>query len=146
MFLSLVIALAASAGASSLDSAKHRLPAVHLVQKAPGPEGVVPPPRPGGIAIREEFDAALAAGTADAYLAFLARHPDHPLADTLRARLYSEDELPAAAPLSADPDAEVRRDFARAVAEDTSGAYLSFMEKHPAHPLAREAERRLDRL
>lgn len=42
------------------------------------------PARPGEIAIREEFDAARRAGTIAAYDLFIARHPDHALAETAR--------------------------------------------------------------
>ena len=51
------------------------------------------PARPGEIAIREEFDAARRAGTIAAYDLFIARHPDHALAETARregARLARE--------------------------------------------------------
>lgn len=44
----------------------------------------VPLPRDGNIAIREELDAARRAGTFEAYDLFIARHPDHPLADEAR--------------------------------------------------------------
>lgn len=39
-----------------------------------------PRARDGNIAIREEFDAAVAAGTLAALALFIARHPGHPLA------------------------------------------------------------------
>ncbi len=39
-----------------------------------------PRARSGDVAIREEFDAAIAARTADALTLFIARHPGHPLA------------------------------------------------------------------
>jgi hypothetical protein len=42
------------------------------------------PARPGEIAVREEFEAARRAGTAAAYDLFIARHPDHALAETAR--------------------------------------------------------------
>lgn len=51
------------------------------------------PARPGDIAIREEFDAARSAGTIAAYDLFIARHPDHALAEEARrerARLARE--------------------------------------------------------
>jgi len=53
----------------------------------------LPPPRDGDIAVREELDAARAAGTVAAYDAFLARHPDHRLARSARrerARIAAE--------------------------------------------------------
>jgi hypothetical protein len=43
-----------------------------------------PPPRDGNIAIQEELDAARRAGTVAAYDLFIARHPDHKLADIAR--------------------------------------------------------------
>ena len=43
-----------------------------------------PHPRDGNVAIREELDAARRARTLAAYDLFLARHPDHPLAETAR--------------------------------------------------------------
>jgi len=48
------------------------------------------PARDGNIAIREEFDAAKAKNTREAYGLFIARHPDHPLttdAKQLKAQL-----------------------------------------------------------
>lgn len=42
------------------------------------------PPRDGNVAIQEELDAARRAGTFEAYDLFLARHPNHPLAETAR--------------------------------------------------------------
>lgn len=49
--------------------------------------GSVPPARDGNIAIREEYEAALAAGTRAALELFMARHPGHPLAAEARAAL-----------------------------------------------------------
>lgn len=48
---------------------------------------VTPPARDGDVAIREEFDAAALQGTAAAWRLFIARHPEHPLADLARRRL-----------------------------------------------------------
>ena len=44
----------------------------------------VPRARDGNIAIAEELCAARKAATMDAYDLFLARHPQHPLAETAR--------------------------------------------------------------
>ena len=44
----------------------------------------LPPARDGNIAIQEELDAARRAGTIAAYDLFIARHPDHVLAETAR--------------------------------------------------------------
>lgn len=40
--------------------------------------------RDGNIAIGQELDAARKAATVEAYDLFIARHPDHPLADVAR--------------------------------------------------------------
>jgi hypothetical protein len=48
-----------------------------------------PLPRPGDIAIREEFDAAARKGTAEAWELFIARHPGHALAAQARKRLLA---------------------------------------------------------
>lgn len=44
----------------------------------------LPRPRDGNIAVQEELDAARRAGTVEAFDLFLARHGDHPLAETAR--------------------------------------------------------------
>lgn len=44
----------------------------------------IPPARDGNIAIAEELCAAREAGTVEAYDLFIARHPDHRLAETAR--------------------------------------------------------------
>lgn len=44
----------------------------------------VPPARDGNIAIEEELCAARKAATLEAYNLFIARHPQHPLADVAR--------------------------------------------------------------
>ncbi len=45
----------------------------------------VPRARDGNIAIAQELCAAREAGTVEAYDLFIARHPDHPLAEVARA-------------------------------------------------------------
>ncbi len=47
----------------------------------------LPEPRDGEIAVREEFDLAIAAGTADALSLFIRRHYGHPLADKAQQAL-----------------------------------------------------------
>jgi hypothetical protein len=42
------------------------------------------PPRDGNVAIQEELDAARRAHSVAAYDLFIARHPDHPLAEIAR--------------------------------------------------------------
>lgn len=52
------------------------------------PDKLDPPRvRPGHIAVREEFDAAIAAGRREALKLFIARHPADPLATEARRRL-----------------------------------------------------------
>ena len=44
----------------------------------------LPRPRDGNIAVQEELDAARRERTVAAYDRFIARHPDHPLAEIAR--------------------------------------------------------------
>ena len=44
----------------------------------------LPRPRDGNVAVQEELDAARKAGTIAAYDLFIARYPDHPLAEVAR--------------------------------------------------------------
>jgi hypothetical protein len=48
------------------------------------PEAPMPRARDGNIAIAEELAAARRAGRVEAYDLFIARHPQHPLAQTAR--------------------------------------------------------------
>jgi hypothetical protein len=57
----------------------------------PGEPSGIAPARPGEIAVREEFEAARRAGTREAYDLFIARHPDHALAERARRE---RDQLP----------------------------------------------------
>lgn len=54
------------------------------VDPRPRRSTTLPHPRDGNIAVQEELDAARRAGTVAAYDLFLARHGDHPLAETAR--------------------------------------------------------------
>jgi hypothetical protein len=62
-----------------------------MAQRAP----TAAPARDGDIAIREEYEAARRVGTAAAYDLFLARHPDHPLAETARRERPRSEGSPA---------------------------------------------------
>lgn len=53
----------------------------------PGAGITAAPARDGNIAIREEFEAAAARNTREAYQLFIDRHPDHPLAEEARRRI-----------------------------------------------------------
>jgi hypothetical protein len=59
-------------------------PVAAMKKPRPGHSTVLPPPRDGNVAVREELDAARRAGTIAAYDLFLSRHGDHPLAAAAR--------------------------------------------------------------
>lgn len=50
----------------------------------PGRSTDLPRPRDPDVAVREELDSARRAATVEAYDLFIARHPDHPLAEVAR--------------------------------------------------------------
>jgi hypothetical protein len=58
-------------------------------EQRPEPATDIPPARDGNVAIRQELDAARKAGTIEAYDLFIARHPDHPLAEIARCERES---------------------------------------------------------
>lgn len=49
--------------------------------------GIAQTARDGDIAVREEFEAAMRSGSESSLNLFIARHPDHPLADQARQAL-----------------------------------------------------------
>lgn len=61
--------------------------AAEMKERRPGRSTVLPRPRNPDIAVQEELDAARRARTLAAYDLFIARHPDHPLAETARREL-----------------------------------------------------------
>jgi hypothetical protein len=75
--VSLALAGLALAGARGPEGAG-------LTKPPPARPTVLPLPRDGDVAIREELDAARRAGTPAAYDLFLARHPRHALAAVAR--------------------------------------------------------------
>jgi hypothetical protein len=58
--------------------------AAAMKKQRPRHTTVMPPPRDGDVAVREELDVARRAGTLAAYDLFLSRQGDHPLAATAR--------------------------------------------------------------
>lgn len=56
----------------------------HKDATMPKPEPEMAQPRPGEFAVREEYDAARKAGTAEAWDLFIVRNADHPLAEEAR--------------------------------------------------------------
>ena len=112
------------------------------------PVGKMMPPPPDYEAVTtREFERARAEGTRQALIRFIARHPDHPLADRAR-RLLSDPSVGRreAPPDRADPDADIYAAFDRALQRNTVKGYEAFIGLHPAHPLAEEARRLRDRL
>ena len=104
--------------------------------------------RPGDpeAATAKEFRAAQAQGTREALVRFIARHPDHPLAEEARARLDARTDFPGAEPGSADLDSEVYAAFDDARGRNTADAYEAFIRRYGSHPLASEAQRLHDRI
>ncbi len=99
--------------------------------------GEMPPPPDYEAVMADEFRHARQAGTNAALIRFIARHPQHRLADEARTLLSRR---PAADPPggSGDPDADIYRAFDQARRDRTFG---SFIARHPEHPLAEEARR-----
>ncbi|MGQ7793182.1 hypothetical protein ACUN0C_12295 [Faunimonas sp. B44] len=97
---------------------------------------MLPPPDYEAV-MADEFRHAREAGTNAALIRFIARHPQHRLADEARALLSRR---PAADPPggTGDPDADVYRAFDQARRDR---AFDSFIARHPQHPLAEEARR-----
>lgn len=58
-----------------------------------------PRPRPGDVAIREEFAAAVVKGETTALQTFIRRHPDHPLAEIVHLILERNLFEPTPAPI-----------------------------------------------
>ena len=70
-----LLALALAGAACSTEEA--------VARRDSTPPGIQPA-RDGNIAIRQELESARNAGTVEAYDLFIARHPDHPLAEIAR--------------------------------------------------------------
>ncbi len=87
------IALVLAGCASTLDETHRIVTADNAVRPAkPRPTGrttEVPRPRPGDIAIREQYEAAMRENTKAAFERFIARYPDHPLAADAAKRLLA---------------------------------------------------------
>lgn len=92
----------------------------------------------------KEFRASEAEGTREGLIRFIARHPDHPLADKARALLDSRPDLPVSRPGSKDPDADIYAGFDRARKLNTPDAYDAFIRRYGPHPLTLEAQKLRD--
>jgi hypothetical protein len=81
-----IAALAAFAATTGLNP--QRPPAMAAAAEQPEkPQPPLPEPRDPEIAVREEYDAAIAADTVAALDLFIRRHPDHALAELARREL-----------------------------------------------------------
>lgn len=116
------------------------------------PSTTMPPPPDYEAVIAEEFRRSRAEGD-EGLVRFIARHPDHPLADEARRLLAVEPssldsgsatgeplehfalEPAPRAGKSYDEDA-VRHAYARARTENTQEALDAFVRRFPDHPLA----------
>lgn len=130
-----------------------RSPAVSAMEGAPmGAQGGLDVPRTGGPMAPEpdysavtarEFREAEAEGSPEALLRFIARHPEHPLADEARSRVYSDRGNPLFGSGTfgrTDPDADIYTAFYRAVRQDKAEAYEAFIRRFRPHPLVQEAQ------
>ena len=122
-----------------------------LEPSAQGTEAVsadfrVPPGSDNEAAVVKEFRAAQAEDTREALVRFIARHPDHSLADEARAQLDARSDLPGVPPGSRDPDADIYAGFDGARRQNTAQAYDAFIARFAPHPLALEAQKLRDRL
>ena len=77
----MVLRIASRAG---LAAALVLLPAAAGAMEKPVEKDEIAPARDGDVAIRQELEAARKAATLAAYDLFIARHPDHALADVAR--------------------------------------------------------------
>ena len=72
------------ASRAGLAAALVLLPPAAGAMEKPVQNEEIAPARDGDIAIRQELEAARKAATLAAYDLFIARHPEHPLADVAR--------------------------------------------------------------
>jgi hypothetical protein len=92
----------------------------------------------------KEFRGAVEEGTSAALLRFIARHPDHPLANRARELLAgrkARDE-----DRSSEPDADIYGAFEDARRKNSIEAFEAFAERYAGHPLSVEAKRRIEEL
>ncbi len=91
---------------------------------------------------------AEAADTAEAYEAFRAAYPDHPMAEEARRRaaVLRENAGAEAGTAQEPPRASVEEDWSRTQQEDTVEAYRAFLKAHPEGEEAEAARKRLEEL
>jgi hypothetical protein len=107
--------------------------------EAPAPSVMAPPPDEQAV-MAQEFRGAVDDGSSAALIRFIARHPDHALAEEARRRLARR-TAPDGPALAGDPDAAVYAAFDAARRAGTARAYRDFARAYAGHPLAAEANR-----
>lgn len=91
----------------------------------------------------DTFNEAVRSGSAGALIKFIARNPDHPLAEKARQLLEEGNYPPARKTPSEWVDSKIEEfDAARRAG---AGALKEFIARHPNHPLAAEARRLLSK-
>lgn len=98
----------------------------------------LPPPADDAAVMQSVYEQAVAAGSSAALILFIARNPDHPLADAARRDLAARGTVDPASPGGPDGDIIMQFDTARL---HGSAALNGFAARHPGHPLAVEAQR-----
>ncbi len=114
-------------------------------QPSPDQTGGPMAPEPDYRRVTEkEFEAAVAEGSPEALVRFIARHPEDPLADQARSRLYADRGRSGSQWRTSNksgPDATIYAAFYQAVRRDTADAYDGFIARYKPHPLVEEAQR-----
>lgn len=101
----------------------------------------MPPEQDYDAVIRKELRDAQRFGSAG-LIRFIARNPDHPLANEARHLLAEHTE--AMRPIPGDSDADVARAFDTARRSNSAEALAAFAGRYRGHPLAAEALRMRD--
>jgi len=139
VFLLLFASLSCWAGAAG---AGHRTSAAFSAREDGwmSAQSIMAPPPDEAAVIAQEYRGAVDDGSSAALIRFIARHPDHALAEEARRRLALRTE-PDGRSLAGDPDAAGYSAFDAARRAGTARAYRDFASTYANHPLAAEAER-----
>jgi hypothetical protein len=103
----------------------------------------MPPEQNYDAIMTREFRSAVQANSSRALIRFIARHPNHPLAEQARRLLSGRQSVEP--PLAGDPDADVIVAFDAARRSGDAAALLAFAARYSGHPLAEEARRMIGR-
>lgn len=90
-------------------------------------------------AMERRLRAAMKEKTNVELIRFIARYPDRPLADTARTLLRGRGADRAG--MRSGPDGRIYAEFDKARLQHSVSAFERFVERHPNHPLAAEAQR-----